>query len=42
MSDTSDTNPCLACGACCKSYRVSFYWADDMDLGGFAIDRKAG
>lgn len=24
----SDTNPCLACGACCMSYRVSFYWAE--------------
>ncbi|WP_119154590.1 YkgJ family cysteine cluster protein [Caldimonas tepidiphila] len=21
-------NPCLDCGACCASYRVSFYWAE--------------
>jgi Fe-S-cluster containining protein len=27
MSDTSE-NPCLSCGACCMTYRVSFYWAD--------------
>lgn len=27
MSDHSD-NPCLSCGACCMTYRVSFYWAD--------------
>jgi Fe-S-cluster containining protein len=27
MSDTS-TNPCLSCGACCMTYRVSFYWAE--------------
>lgn len=24
----SDTSPCLRCGACCCSYRVSFYWAE--------------
>lgn len=27
MSESSD-NPCLTCGACCMSYRVSFYWAE--------------
>lgn len=21
-------NPCLACGACCAHFRVSFYWAE--------------
>jgi len=21
-------NPCLSCGACCASFRVSFYWAE--------------
>jgi len=26
--DDSDENPCLACGACCMSFRVSFYWAE--------------
>jgi hypothetical protein len=32
MTDTSD-NPCLSCGACCMTYRVSFYWAETIDLG---------
>lgn len=28
-------NPCLDCGACCATYRVSFYWAEaDPELGG--------
>jgi Fe-S-cluster containining protein len=27
MSDNTD-NPCLSCGACCMTYRVSFYWAE--------------
>lgn len=28
-SNSSQTvNPCLACGACCAFYRVSFYWAE--------------
>jgi Fe-S-cluster containining protein len=26
-------NPCLDCGACCKSFRVSFYWAEALELG---------
>ncbi len=25
---TGDQDPCTRCGACCASYRVSFYWAD--------------
>jgi Fe-S-cluster containining protein len=28
-----DAPPCLSCGACCKSYRVSFYWAEALELG---------
>ena len=24
----SENNPCLTCGACCASFRVSFYWAE--------------
>lgn len=29
------SNPCLACGACCAHFRVSFYWAEtDAALGG--------
>ena len=27
MSQASE-NPCLSCGACCMSFRVSFYWAE--------------
>ncbi|MCC2972131.1 YkgJ family cysteine cluster protein [Massilia sp. IC2-476] len=26
-------NPCLDCGACCKSFRVSFYWAEGRERG---------
>ncbi|WP_081897387.1 YkgJ family cysteine cluster protein [Massilia sp. BSC265] len=32
MSDLGD-NPCLDCGACCKSFRVSFYWAEAPERG---------
>lgn len=29
------SSPCLACGACCAYYRVSFYWAEaEPFLGG--------
>ncbi|WP_188567164.1 YkgJ family cysteine cluster protein [Undibacterium terreum] len=33
MSQTNDStensdDPCLHCGACCSSFRVSFYWAE--------------
>lgn len=24
----SSPNPCLDCGACCASFRVSFYWSE--------------
>lgn len=28
-------NPCLECGACCATFRVSFYWAEsEPALGG--------
>ena len=28
-------NPCLSCGACCASFRVSFYWSEaDPATGG--------
>jgi hypothetical protein len=28
-------NPCLACGACCAHFRVSFYWSEaDSAAGG--------
>lgn len=26
-------NPCLRCGACCATYRVSFYWAESAQHG---------
>lgn len=26
-------NPCLRCGACCATYRVSFYWAEAEQYG---------
>lgn len=32
MNDV-DNNPCLDCGACCKSFRVSFYWAEAPERG---------
>ncbi|WP_298597890.1 YkgJ family cysteine cluster protein [Zoogloea sp.] len=27
-STPASANPCQACGACCATFRVSFYWAD--------------
>lgn len=27
-------SPCLACGACCAAYRVSFYWGEADDAPG--------
>jgi Fe-S-cluster containining protein len=30
-------NPCLACGACCASFRVSFYWAEASDIDEAAV-----
>lgn len=32
MNEQAD-NPCLACGACCMSFRVSFYWAEAQARG---------
>lgn len=31
MLDTE--NPCQSCGACCATYRVSFYWAEAVARG---------
>ncbi|MBA4344185.1 MAG: zinc/iron-chelating domain-containing protein [Methylibium sp.] len=31
-SATESPNPCLSCGACCASFRVSFYWAEAPGL----------
>ena len=30
----SGGNPCLSCGACCSTFRVSFYWAEADDAAG--------
>ena len=27
-SDPATSSPCQTCGACCASFRVSFYWAE--------------
>ena len=27
-------NPCQTCGACCASFRVSFYWGEGAEAGG--------
>ncbi len=35
MSDQQ--NPCITCGACCCSYRVSFYWAEADDAPGGCV-----
>lgn len=32
-SNVSDSDICMACGACCATYRVSFYWAEADALG---------
>jgi Fe-S-cluster containining protein len=33
VMNAATDNPCLACGACCMSYRVSFYWAEAGQRG---------
>jgi len=30
---TESDNPCVRCGACCATYRVSFYWAEADECG---------
>ncbi len=37
----SEPSPCTACGACCASYRVSFYWAEAEALPA-ALTRPLG
>lgn len=37
MSDSSSANPCLACGACCATFRVSFYWTEADDAPGGSV-----
>lgn len=31
------SNPCLSCGACCASYRVSFYCGETDDFPGGTV-----
>lgn len=33
----SHDSPCLMCGACCSSFRVSFYWAEADDSPGGTV-----
>ncbi|MFZ6742105.1 YkgJ family cysteine cluster protein [Undibacterium sp. JH2W] len=33
LTNKNEQDPCLDCGACCASYRVSFYWAEADSLG---------
>lgn len=36
----SETNPCLACGACCAFFRVSFFWGECQSAGGTVPDEQ--
>jgi uncharacterized protein len=33
MPEVIMENPCLNCGACCATFRVSFYWAESTAAG---------
>lgn len=38
----NDSNPCLACGACCSHFRISFYFGElDSHPDGFVPDDLA-
>ena len=34
------SNACLACGACCAHFRVSFYWGECRSAGGCVPDEQ--
>lgn len=34
----SNASPCLSCGACCATFRVSFYWGELQEAGGVVPD----
>lgn len=36
----SESNPCLACGACCAHFRVSFFWGECQSAGGIVPDDR--
>jgi Fe-S-cluster containining protein len=31
------SNPCLACGACCAAFRVSFYWSESDEAAADSV-----
>lgn len=33
----SEEDPCQSCGACCASYRVSFYWGESSEAPGGSV-----
>ncbi|PYC24704.1 YkgJ family cysteine cluster protein [Pseudomonas alcaligenes] len=35
----SEANPCIACGACCAHFRVSFFWGECQSAGGSVPDQ---
>jgi Fe-S-cluster containining protein len=35
--DSLTANPCQTCGACCASFRVSFYWGETDDAPGGTV-----
>jgi uncharacterized protein len=37
MQDMSDPFDCQQCGACCATFRVSFYWAEADDAPGGTV-----
>lgn len=37
---SAPANPCLDCGACCASFRVSFYWSEVRSAGGTVPDER--
>lgn len=34
----SDISPCIQCGACCASFKVSFHWGELQSAGGTVPD----
>lgn len=38
---TTDHSPCLTCGACCATFRVSFHWLELASAGGTVPDDLA-
>lgn len=37
---TIESNPCLACGACCGYFRVSFYWGETDAQHSFGVPEE--